>query len=79
MAPEQLLGEPVDHRADIFAYGVMAFEVLTGQKPFVGQSSTDILKRQIKRGSEFKTPRSLNPEIHYLWKRSSSSRWNVIP
>ena len=63
MAPEQLLGEPVDHRADIFAYGVMAFEVLTGQKPFVGHSSTDILKRQVKRGSEFKTPRSLNPEI----------------
>ena len=36
-------GEPVDHRADIFAYGVMAFEVLNGQNPFVG-SSTDILK-----------------------------------
>ena len=63
MAPEQLQGEAVDHRADIFAYGVMAYEVLTNQKPFQGQTSSEILRRQIKRGTEFKAPRDINPNI----------------
>ena len=63
MAPEQLLREPFDHRADIFAYGVTAFEVLTGQKPFIGESPQEILRRQLDRGSGFVTPRELNSEI----------------
>lgn len=38
MAPEQLNGEPVDARADLFAFGVTFYEMLTGQKPFHGTS-----------------------------------------
>ncbi len=34
MSPEQVLGEPVDHRADIFAFGAVLFEMLTGQRAF---------------------------------------------
>jgi hypothetical protein len=34
MAPEQIRGEPVDHRADIYALGVLLFQVLTGRLPF---------------------------------------------
>src|ERR1017187_935921 len=33
MAPEQLLGQPITHHVDIFAYGVTAYEMLTGVKP----------------------------------------------
>jgi len=63
MAPEQLRREAFDHRADIFAYGVTAYEVLTGQKPFAGDSPQEILRLQLDRTSGFATPREVNPDI----------------
>lgn len=43
LSPEQLLGREVDHRADVFSFGVLAYEVLTGRKPFEGDSVTAVL------------------------------------
>jgi serine/threonine-protein kinase len=62
MSPEQLLRQPIDHRADIFAFGVTAFELLTGQKPFPGESADEILRLQMNRAA-FKNPRDSNPDI----------------
>lgn len=62
MAPEQLQGEPLSHRVDIFSYGVAAYELLTNQKPFPGETPGEILKKQLDR-SEFVTPRAYNPDI----------------
>jgi serine/threonine-protein kinase len=62
MAPEQLLRQPVDHRADLWAFGVTAYELLTFRKPFPGDTADLVLKRQLDR-SEFATPRSLNGDI----------------
>jgi serine/threonine-protein kinase len=35
MSPEQTSGDPIDHRADLYAAGVLFFQMLTGHRPFV--------------------------------------------
>jgi eukaryotic-like serine/threonine-protein kinase len=62
MAPEQLLGHPISHRVDIFSYGVAAYELLTNQKPFPGDSPGEILSKEIDR-SGFVAPRQYNPDM----------------
>jgi serine/threonine protein kinase len=62
MAPEQLSGEPITHHVDIFSFGVAAYEVLTNQKPFPGDTPAEILKRQLDRSS-FIPPREYNPDL----------------
>jgi serine/threonine protein kinase len=43
MSPEQLRGRQIDHRSDIFAMGVIFYEMLTGRRPFRGESEVDTL------------------------------------
>jgi serine/threonine-protein kinase len=62
MAPEQLSGQPIDQRVDVFAFGVAAYELLTEQKPFPGETAKEILARQLDR-SQFIMPRQINGDI----------------
>ena len=62
MAPEQLLGEPISQRVDIFSFGVTAYELLTNQKPFPGESPAEIVKKQLDR-STFLPPREYNADL----------------
>jgi len=62
MAPEQLQREPVDPRADIFAYGVAAYELVTNNKPFPGESPGEILAAQLNDSGPVPI-REHNPEI----------------
>ncbi len=56
MAPEQVAADPrVDHRADIYALGVVAYEVLTGVAPFVGPSVQALLAAHVTRTPEVLT------------------------
>ncbi len=48
MAPEQAAGDPdIDHRADIYAFGVLAFELIAGQPPFTGTTSAELLRAHL--------------------------------
>src|SRR5687768_17621338 len=53
MAPEQLAGDPAaDHRLDIYAVGLLAYELLTGESPFTGPSPQATMAAQLTRDPE---------------------------
>lgn len=54
MSPEQIRGKTLDGRSDVFALGVLAFELFTGQLPFSGKSAQDTMIARLRGG-----PRSL--------------------
>jgi len=47
MSPEQILGKPLDNRADVYSYGAMLFEMVVGHTPFTGSSEAEILRRHL--------------------------------
>jgi Tol biopolymer transport system component len=49
MSPEQAQGKPVDARSDIFSFGSMLFEMLTGRRPFAGETAMSILAAILNR------------------------------
>ncbi|HTM21939.1 MAG TPA: protein kinase [Kofleriaceae bacterium] len=61
MSPEQARGREVDHRTDIYAFGVMAYRMLAGVLPFDGEDYMDILLAQI--GKEAAPPTSIAPDL----------------
>ena len=45
MSPEQIVGDPVDYRTDLFAFGILLYELLTGEKPFKADTASSLLDK----------------------------------
>jgi serine/threonine-protein kinase len=61
MSPEQVMGKLTDQRSDIFSLGVMLYEMLTGQPPFMGENVNAIMYQTLNAVPQ--PPSSLNPVV----------------
>ena len=70
MAPEQARGKDVDQRADIWAFGAVLFEMLTGRRAFDGAEVTDVLAAILKTDPDWsQLPADVPPSIRRLLRR----------
>jgi len=70
MSPEQARGKPVDKRADIWSYGVVLYEMLTGQRAFKGDDVSETLASVLKDPPAFeKLPASTPPRLRRILER----------
>ena len=70
MAPEQAKGKPVDKRADIWAFGCVLYEMLTGRRPFDGEDVTDTLAAIVRADPDWTAlPADTPPAIRRLLRR----------
>ena len=61
MSPEQVQGQPVDGRSDQFSLAVIAFEMLTGEKPYTGEHLTTVVYKIV--AEEPQAPHRINPSL----------------
>jgi Tol biopolymer transport system component len=83
MSPEQARGESVDRKADIWAFGCVLFEMLTGRATFEGRTVSDILASVIKSEPEWKRlPLNLHPRVRLMLERclekEAKNRYNGV-
>ncbi len=83
MAPEQAKGKPVDRRADIWAFGCVLFEMLSGKKPFEGETISDLLAAVIRGEPEWtdlpeKTPAAIKRLIRRCLVKDPKQRLRDI-
>jgi serine/threonine protein kinase len=83
MSPEQARGHATDQRSDIFSFGCVLFEMLTGQQTFQGETVTDLIASVVAREPDFTAlPANLNPKLEDLIRRclakNRKERWHSI-
>jgi len=70
MSPEQAKGKAVDRRADIWSFGVVLFEMLTGRQMFVGETATDIMAAVVRAEPDWSMlPKNLPWRVRELLQR----------
>jgi len=70
MAPEQARGKPVDKRADVWAFGVVLYEMLTGERAFHGDDVSDVLAAVLRQELDWsKLPAATPPRVRELLRR----------
>jgi Tol biopolymer transport system component len=80
MSPEQVRGNPVDHRSDIFAFGAILYEMLTGRRPFQGATSADTMSAILKDDPPDLTgigtiPPALDRLVHHCLEKNPGERF----
>jgi Tol biopolymer transport system component len=75
MAPEQLQGGPIDHRADIFALGGVLFEMVTGQRPFRGDTPAELISAILRDTPATVTPQVLDHIVRTCLSKDPADRW----
>jgi Tol biopolymer transport system component len=79
MAPEQARGKAVDKRADIWAFGVLLHELLTGKRPFQGEDVTEILASVVKEQADLgRVPAQVRPLIARCLEKDPKKRLRDI-
>jgi hypothetical protein len=82
MAPEQLTGSEVDHRADVFALGVMAAEAVTGVRPFKGRTHAELLQailhERVTLGGETDESRRLEAVLRVATAADPARRYSTL-
>lgn len=80
MAPEQALGDPLDHRCDIYSLGIVAYEMLVGAPPFTGDSPMAVLLKQVNdplpRPANTELPPALLTAIEKGVAKAPADRWS---
>ena len=61
MSPEQVEGKPADHRSDIYSLGLIAYEMVTGDLPFQGDSALQVMYQRVT--DKPKSPKEVNPDL----------------
>ena len=79
MAPEQARGKPVDKRADIWAFGCVLYEMLTGKQAFTGETTTDILAAVVTKEPDLsRVPAKARRLIESCLKKDPKQRLQAI-
>src|SRR5262245_2464426 len=83
MSPEQAKGFAADHRSDIFSFGSVLYEMLTGRRPFQGDTAPEVLASVLVREPDIsRLPPDLDPRIGDLLRRCLEKhpkrRWQAI-
>ena len=82
MAPEQVEGKETDERSDIFSFGVVFYEMITGQRPFTGDTQAAVLAALLKdqpppmSQRQPATPRALERVVRKCLEKKPDDRWH---
>ena len=69
MSPEQARGKPIDERTDIWAFGCLLYEMLTGKAAFAAEDVTTTLARVLERDTDLRAlPQTISPAVRHAIK-----------